>query len=253
MLKLMKYEFRKTWFTKVILLAITAIAEIVYLIGLYADREGLLATGVFLLMLLAVGGLLVIGLGSVVTLHRDMNTKQSYMLFMTPNSCYSILGAKVLECGISILLTGAVFFALGTLDVTLLFARNGELKALWDWVRELLSSITVSGRPLLGDIRLQSLLSVSFSLLAGWLLTVTTIYLAVVISSAILNGKRFSGLISFVLFLVLSWGCARLASLISGHIGDLFTLMLVNGLISLVFSAIMYFVTAQIMEKRLSV
>ncbi len=48
MLKLMKYEFRKTWFTKAILLAITALAEIVYLIGLYGDREGLLATGVFL-------------------------------------------------------------------------------------------------------------------------------------------------------------------------------------------------------------
>jgi hypothetical protein len=77
MLKLMKYEFRKTWFTKVILLAITALAEIAYLIGLYTDREGLLAAGVFLLMLLAVGGLLVIGLGSVVTLHRDMNAKQS--------------------------------------------------------------------------------------------------------------------------------------------------------------------------------
>ncbi len=253
MLKLMKYEFRKTWFTKVILLAITVLAEIVYLIGLYADREGLLATGVFLLMLLAVGGLLVIGLGSVVTLHRDMNTKQSYMLFMTPNSCYSILGAKVLECGISILITGAVFFALGALDITLLFARNGELKALWDWVRELLGSVVFNGRPLLSDIRLQSLLSVTFSLLSGWLLTVTTIYLAVVISSAILNGKRFSGLISFVLFLLLSWGCARLASLVSGSIGDLFTLMLVNGLICLVFSAIMYFVTAQIMEKRLSV
>jgi hypothetical protein len=144
------------------------------------------------------------------------------MLFMTPNSCYSILGAKVLECGISILLTGAIFFALGALDITLLFARNGELKALWDWVRELLSSITFNGRPLLGDIRLRSLLSVSFSLLSGWLLTVTTIYLAVVISSALLNGKRFSGVISFVIFLILAWGCARLASLISGSIGDLF-------------------------------
>ncbi len=253
MLKLMRYEFRKTWFTKVILLAITALAEIAYLIGLYADREGLMATGVFLLMLLAVGGLLVIGLGSVVTLHRDMNTKQSYMLFMTPNSCYSILGAKVLECGISILLTGAVFFALGALDVTLLFARSGELKALWDWVRQLLASITVNGRALMSDLRLQSLLSVTFSLLSGWLLTVTTIYLAVVISSALLNGKRFSGLISFVIFLILAWGCARLASLISGSIGDLFRLMLVNGLISLGFSAVMYFVTAQIMDKRLSV
>ena len=61
-------------------------------------------TGIVLLTMLAMGGIMVIGLASVVTLHRDVSTKQSYMLFMTPNSSYSILGAKMLENGLSILL-----------------------------------------------------------------------------------------------------------------------------------------------------
>ena len=34
MLKLMKYELRKTWITKVILLALTAVVEVLYLYGL---------------------------------------------------------------------------------------------------------------------------------------------------------------------------------------------------------------------------
>ncbi len=107
MLKLMKYEFRKTWITKLILLGVTAVAEIAFLIGLYMEKETTLGLSVMLLVLLAFGGILMIGLYSVMTLHRDMNTKQSYMLFMTPSSSYSILGAKVLECGLSILIGGA--------------------------------------------------------------------------------------------------------------------------------------------------
>ena len=127
MLKLMKYELRKTWFTKAILLAVTAAVEAFFLYGLYGEKEDMAAGGAFILLLLAFGGVLVIGLESVITLHRDMNTKQSHMLFMTPNSSYKILGAKVLECSLSILLTGAFFFALG--------AKQGELSVLWDQIR----------------------------------------------------------------------------------------------------------------------
>ena len=108
---LMKYEFRKTWFTKVIFLVMTALAEIAYLAGLYGKNDDVMGTGILFLVLLTVGGILVIGLESVVTLYRDMNTKQAYMLFMTPHSDYAILGAKVLECTLSILLASAFFFA----------------------------------------------------------------------------------------------------------------------------------------------
>ena len=75
MLKLMKYEFRKTMFTKLILLGITAVAEAAFLISLYTNKEGSLAASIGILTLLAIGGVLVIGLQSVLTLHHDMNTR----------------------------------------------------------------------------------------------------------------------------------------------------------------------------------
>ena len=159
MLKLMKYELRKTWSTKAVLLAVTAIVEIAYLIGLYADKEGTMSVSVLLLILLAFGGVMVIGLESILTLHRDMNTRQSYMLFMTPNSCYKILGAKILECGVSILLTGAFFFALGVLDITLLFAKEGQLSRLWETVQQFLSHFSVNGRALDISVRTMSAFS----------------------------------------------------------------------------------------------
>ena len=109
--KLLKYELRKTWMLKLIVLGMTAAAEILFLVGLWTQQERALGLGVLLLSLLAMGSIMVIGLYSLVVLHRDMNTKQSYMLFMTPNSSYKILGAKVLENGLSMLLAGAAFFA----------------------------------------------------------------------------------------------------------------------------------------------
>ena len=251
MLKLMKYEFRKTWITKLILLGVTAVAEIAFLIGLYVERETTLGVSVMLLMFLALGGILMIGLYSVMTLHRDMNTKQSYMLFMTPNSRYSILGAKVLECGLSILIGGAFYFALGTLDLTLLFAKSGELNRLWSAIQDFLSRLTFANHQLLIDM--EGMASFVFCLLAGWILTVVTAYFAVVISAALLNGKRFNGLLSFVLFLILSWFTGWVAQTATASIPSINVLLLVDGAIALAFTAVMYVITAVIMERKLSV
>ena len=251
MLKLMKYEFRKTWITKLILLGVTAVAEIAFLIGLYMEKETTLGLSVMLLVLLAFGGILMIGLYSVMTLHRDMNTKQSYMLFMTPSSSYSILGAKVLECGLSILIGGAFYFALGTLDLTLLFAKSGELNRLWSAIQDFLSRLTFANHQLLIDM--EGMASFVFCLLAGWILTVVTAYFAVVISAALLNGKRFNGLLSFVLFLILSWFTGWVAQTATASIPSINVLLLVDGAIALAFTAVMYVITAVIMERKLSV
>ncbi len=251
MFKLMKYEFRKTWFTKLIMLGVTAVAEAVYLFGLYTKNENALEISVPLLVLLAFFGVLVIGLESVITLHRDMNTKQSYMLFMTPNSSYKILGAKALECSLSVLLTGAFYFALGMLDITLLFAKAGQVNQLWNTIQDFLKNFYVAGRPLVIDT--PTMAALAFNLLTSWIDTVATAYLADVVSSALLNGKKYNGLLSFVLFLALSWLTTWAAQQLTAGITSAITMMLVYGAIALASASIMYVVTAQIMERKLSV
>ena len=49
MLKLMKYEFRKTAFSKLILLCITMVVESVYLLGVFLKKDNLLFIGIMLL------------------------------------------------------------------------------------------------------------------------------------------------------------------------------------------------------------
>ena len=128
MLKLMKYELRKTAFSKLVLLVITAVAEIAFLIGVFWKKDNILAMGIIFLVMCTIFGVIYIGIESVNVLHRDLNTKQSYMLFLTPKSSYQILGAKILENGISIIMAGAFFAALAALDVTVATLYIGGLK-----------------------------------------------------------------------------------------------------------------------------
>lgn len=249
MLTLMKYELRKTLSTKLILLGVTAAAEIAYLIALYWVHDSfMLPLSIILLVLLAVGGVLAIGLESIVTLHRDMNTKQSYMLFMTPHSSYAILGAKMLEIALSVLLAGAFFFALGTLDITLLFAKEGELNQLWLMMQDII-------RALDAQISLDAtgLASFFFSMLAGWICVIATAYLADVISSALLNGKKHNGIVSFLLFLLLTVCTEWIMQSATRGLTPYSLRLVVQGGIALVMAAGMYVVTAQIMERKLSV
>ncbi|MBQ9264889.1 MAG: hypothetical protein IJ189_11875 [Clostridia bacterium] len=248
MSKLMKYEFRKTLATKLILLGITAVAEIAFLLGLYLEKTRLLATSVAILTLLAIGGILMIGLGSILIFHRDINTKQSYMLFMTPNSCYKILGAKVIENGLSILLGGAFFFTLGAIDIALLFAKEGNIQEMWKWIEDLIHSINKNIQ-----LDAKGLACVTFGLLSSWIATVTTAYLAEAVSAALLNGKKYNGVLSFALFLVitilLSWlGQKATQAIVSVNLG-----FLIQGGIFLLASGLMYVATAQTMERKLSV
>ena len=90
----------------------------------------------------------------------------------------------------------------------------------------------------------------------------TKLLLLVVINIVIL-GTGFSGTdfilriacsaVPFVLFLVINWGITRLIVLLTASITENIPAMLAGGGLDLLFAAIMYYVTALIMEKYLSV
>ena len=246
MLRLLKYELRKTLMSKLILLGVTLAAQAVFLTGLWGKKDNTLAIGAVLLFFIAITGIALMGILSVVTLHKDMNTKQSYMLFMTPNSCYRILGAKVIECGLSLLIAGAFFFALGCLDFSLLLGE-GTVRQIWDMLTELLR--TINQQIAVDAPHISALI---FGMLASWLCTITTAYLADVVSSALLNGKKWNWLVTCVLFIVLNYGISQILKLVPASIGVI-PALLWQGAIALGMACIMYVITARLMEKYLSV
>ena len=88
MLKLMKYELWKTAFKLVLLDHCSG--RNCFLIGVFWKKDNILAMGIIFLVMCTIFGVIYIGIESVNVLHRDLNTKQSYMLFLTPKSSYQI-------------------------------------------------------------------------------------------------------------------------------------------------------------------
>ena len=249
MSKLLKYEMKKTWALKLIILGITAVAELAFLIALFLDQKnhGFIGLSCMLLFFIAMGGTMLIGVQSVLTLHRDMNTKQGYMLYMTPKNSFRILGAKLSENGISLALAGGFFFLLGFLDVTLLFTRLGSLEELWNFFKDFVRMI---GEEI--PLNATSILCLVVEVLASWLATVSVAYLADIVSSALLNGRKMNGFLSFLFFILLTvllnWIQNRFRTGMSIE-----ALLLVRAAIAVAYSALMYAVSAWVMDRYLSV
>ncbi|MCD8104853.1 MAG: hypothetical protein LUF35_07620 [Lachnospiraceae bacterium] len=237
MLKLMKYEFRKTMFSKMILLVITAILELLFLAGIFLNWDNGLAWGIIGLTLCAIVGIFYIGLESLMVFHRDLNTKQSYMLFLTPYDSYQILGAKVLENGLSLLLSGCFFAALAAIDFSVTVVYLGGFKELVSVVSQLLKQISVE----IHFTTAESLIEV-FAVLSVWLMTIVTGFLAIVLCATVLAGKRFSGFVSFLIFLLIFWGSSFLTNRIPNGLGTTMY-YLVNILAALALTAVMYLIS----------
>ena len=145
-----------------------------------------------------------------------------------------------------LLLAGAFFFALSYLDCSLILGE-GTNKQLWDMFNQMVRTIN---QHIVLDAPHSSALI--FEIIATWLFTITTAYLADVISSSLLNGKKGGLLITFLIFLLLNYGISKLLQLVPSTIGVI-PVLLWQGVIALVLAGIMYVITARLMEKYLSV
>ena len=242
MLKLMKYELRKTAFSKLVLLVITAVAEIAFLIGVFWKKDNILAMGIIFLVMCTIFGVIYIGIESVNVLHRDLNTKQSYMLFLTPKSSYQIL----LENGISIIMAGAFFAALAAIDVTVATLYIGGLKEMINLVSSFMEvNWSVTFTPAEAAFYF-------FGLLASWIVFIVNADLSVILSASVLAGKKGSGIAGFLIFLVISSVIGKLLDLIPVLESMELTFVLYIAA-SFAIAAVLYVISGWIMEKKLSV
>lgn len=239
-------ELRKTAFSKLVLLVITAVAEIAFLIGVFWKKDNILAMGIIFLVMCTIFGVIYIGIESVNVLHRDLNTKQSYMLFLTPKSSYQILGAKILENGISIIMAGAFFASLAAIDVTVATLYIGGLKEMINLVSSFMKvNWSVTFTPAEAAFYF-------FGLLASWIVFIVNADLSVILSASVLAGKKGSGIAGFLIFLVISSVIGKLLDLIPVLKSMELTFVLYIAA-SFAIAAVLYVISGWIMEKKLSV
>ena len=103
MLKLMKYEFKKQMFSKIIIAAILGVLTLYFGIACVIDKETHAAIATMLIFTVMVFAGLYVAVESLSVYDKDLKTKQSYMLFLVPKSSYEILGAKMISAVLQIL------------------------------------------------------------------------------------------------------------------------------------------------------
>lgn len=244
MLKLMKYEFKKQKFSKLVILFVAVLLEVYFLFSLFMDKMQEINKAMVFFLVLTFGALFFVCFESIFTFSNDLKQKCSYMLFLTPNSAFSVIGAKVLSSAITIILTGLSFLGVFLLNGTLMLAKYDSLNKIVDIVKSAFESIMQ-----IDGFTINLLISTFVLMLCSWLLTLTLAFFAITLSTTFLANSKARGVVSFVIFLLLN--------IVFSKISDVGTFnvryMTIRCIYDIFFIVITYVGTAWMLEKKLSV
>ena len=208
MLKLIKYEFRKSMGAFWALLGVAAAVEAYFLISLRAGKDDHVAVSMLLLFLCASALTLYSLIRGVTAYSGELGRRSSYLLFMTPNSCLKIVASKFLFTFVNGLFFAALIVGAMALDMRLFEQTYGEWTGYWSMMQTMLA---VQGVPFQ-----QMLTNLGFSVLylfVEFLAEVGLAYVAVTLSYTLFRDKKWRWLPSIALFLLLSWGVSALCGL----------------------------------------
>lgn len=198
MLKMIKYEYRKSLTSLLCMLGGYAMIELYLLISAYVlEDEVHFASAITLLLIAAYISYFLVMIFGVTSYSKELKHKSGYLLFMTPVSSYKILGAKLLTNlinGVIMVAVIAVLFITGFRIGEDKFSIGNVLK----FVEELYNEMGGSWSEVIAKI-----LVFIFLFLLVTYMTVVVAYFAISISATILQNKKGKGAIGVLLFFVI--------------------------------------------------
>ncbi len=196
MLNLMKYElFRRTRLL-ITTLIIFFFLELMVFVGMKLGG-GWYIMSVFAFILLIVGGISFPFLDAVINYFSDFKKKNGYMMFLTPNNGYSILGSKVLflliEFAImAVLLAGAV-----KIDYDALYKIAPEV------LGEIFGEMTIGLKMLFGttDLGFINFLPLITVVLMQYMTNAMVALFSITVAKTLLSNKDFNWLLALVFYI----------------------------------------------------
>ena len=209
MFKLTKYEFRKIRNFLIVMAAIFVLLEAYFLISSVCKNiDHMLLSSVFL-SFYGIISFFVVYFFAITNYYRELNSKSSYLIFMTPNSSLNIIFSKLLSVLIVGITAMAILILFAFLDVKVISHLFPEQMDQFHFSINMLKGfgINVTGA-ILGAI------TTFVDFLIGFFSEITLIYLAITLSMTLLQNRKFKGLVSFLLFLLLSFAIGSVYDLI---------------------------------------
>ncbi len=258
MLKLMKYELIRKWRAILVFLSIVLVinANVLYRVAgkwQNTNLEQMAALGFFFGGLLTVFFILFI-IDVTNMYSRDLNNKTGYMVFLTPNSGYKILGSKILTGLLEGLLFLVVFLIL--LAVSFLGFYSQPLTEMMN--SEVFTSVISEFDMSIGEL-LPFLFSNLITMFTSIVVLILTIFAAISIRKSILAEVRFAGLLSLIIFMLLVWLNGKITSLVVTTINkaELFTHGIhyfnVISVLQIIIGVALFVLSAYLLDKKMDV
>lgn len=251
MLKLMKYEFRKQMGSKFII-AIVLGALVVYfaVMNIMGKMQGA-GVALVLMFLVMVVATFYVSVESLAVYDKDLKTKQSYMLFLVPQSSYKILGAKIIAAILQICFTMVIYVAAIVLCGTIFLIKYSSVKEILEFVKQYISiSFNV-------NIDAGSIARVLSMLLIFWIFIVMLGIFTQTMMNTILSSGKLTSFLALVAYVVLFWGVLWIESkMYNGFNAGNVSAVIVNVIdyaYFIVVDVALYLVSAWLIEKKLSV
>ncbi len=218
MLTLLQYEMKKTAFMKILCGFALFISQAFVMLGTATDNFVVAGLGAGLLVFFSFLVIFILGLSSMASLSKDLNTTQGYMLFMLPKHSAYFLLAKIVESLVSTFLAGLVIVLIFFFNISYFAIDTEAYKDLL----ELFWNLVMSGKGF-GTLSLYMIRFLSTAA-AFWVFLSTMAILCVTVQASIFKGKALALVVSiiafFCLFLYLFSALPELASNISWEYKD---------------------------------
>ncbi|MGN0779304.1 MAG: hypothetical protein ACI4MJ_09175 [Aristaeellaceae bacterium] len=208
MLKLVKYEFRKSLTSLLVLLGLTAGLEGYFLVAMQMNKEQHLLIAMMLLMVCTYAVAAYVFVRGVTAYSGELKSRTSYLLFMTPHSTMAIIGSKFLYTFVNGLFFAVLYGGLGLLDMNLMLARYERYDAFWGMAQKFMLMYGIHVEQIgLG------ILAVMLYIFLEVLSVIALAYLAITLSHTLLRDRKGRGLVAVGIFGLLSYLISLLGSL----------------------------------------
>lgn len=251
MLKLMKYEFRKQMFSKMIIAIILGVLTLYFGVMTVMNKSDNAAVSLALMLFTTLIATFYVSVESLTVYEKDLKTKQSYMLFLVPQSPYKILGAKLIAAILQIFFTLAICAATFAVCGAIYVMKYSNVKAFLDLVKRFVEVAL--------EIKIDTslLIRILVTMFVLWVfIVILGIFAETVVHTVLTKGKILTFLAA-VMYVFIFWGVSKLDSVVydsmiaanmAKELADIIEIVYY-----IVIDAALYITSAWLIDKRLSV
>lgn len=247
MFKLMKYEFQKQMFSKIVIGVCLAALTLYFAVMVVLNHEDAAGIGLGIMVMVMMAGMFYVALESVIVYEKDLKTKQSYMLFLVPQSSYSILGAKMLAAILQILFTMVIYGAAIALCGTVYVAKYSNAREFLDLCKRLAEAVFNI------QVDYLTILKILFYVFIIWVFLVMLAIFTDTLLNTVLSKSKLISLLSIVVYIALFYIVIKVEnSIYPAGISDM-VMQLISMLYYLVIDLVLFLASGWLIDKKLSV